>query len=149
MKRLSVPNAWMWKYLTPAIPLAVTAIILANGFARTVESFMVVIAFPSFMLFIMWRLYWSKVEDVFDCGDSILVRSGNKKVVIALQDIASVRLVKERSPFIRIDLKRKTVFGARIDFFDGTRYRFFGRIQASEGVQRLTSRIPLRDASPR
>ena len=67
--------------------------------------------------YILWGIQGRKVEAVFDCGDALLVRDGPREQKIPLSNIASVKLISRRSPFVRVTFHQKCTFGWRIDFF--------------------------------
>jgi len=65
----------------------------------------------------MTKLTFNLVDEVFDAGDALLVRSGGQEERIALADIKNVNYFPYMSPpQVILSLRRPTVFGDTIVF---------------------------------
>jgi hypothetical protein len=65
----------------------------------------------------MKKLVFNLVDEVFDVGDALLVRSGGREERIALADIKNVNYFPYMSPpQVTLSLRRPTVFGDTIVF---------------------------------
>jgi hypothetical protein len=149
MKRLSAPRAEVTKFIAPIVAFGAFAMIALRVLVHEPEPEEIGGLLLIFVLglFVFWRFYRSKVREVHDCGDSILVRSGSREFHIPLSDIASVQLTTGRPPHVRIMLKKQTPLGDCIEFFDGTSHGHPGHPVASEGVRELMKRVQRLHAS--
>jgi hypothetical protein len=65
----------------------------------------------------MKKLVFNLVDEVFDVGDALLVRSGGREARIALSDIKNANYVPYMSPpQVTLSLRRLIVFGDKIVF---------------------------------
>jgi hypothetical protein len=65
----------------------------------------------------MKRMAFNPVDEVFDVGDALLVRSGGQEERVALADIKNVNFFPYMSlPQVTLSLRRKSVFGDAIVF---------------------------------
>jgi len=67
-------------------------------------------------------------DEVFDCGDSLVVRKGAIEDRIPLRDIGSVRASLFRRPErITLQLSRRHKFGCEVAFIPAARWHLYGR----------------------
>ena len=88
---------------------------------------------------VMKKLLFNTVDEVFDIGDALLVRSGGREERIALADIKNVNYVRHMSPpQVILSLRRPTVFGDTIVFWEPFRVR---PLSSSPIIDDLVDRI--------
>lgn len=127
MTKISATWTLYYKRILPAIWLAIltlwTAIMLGIGRSgeALVQSGSMMIALPIAMavvaLVIARKVLWSCADEVFDRGDSLLVRRGGREVEIPIEDIESVRsLVLVRPHRVTLRLARPSALGSEITF---------------------------------
>ena len=88
---------------------------------------------------VMKKLLFNTVDEVFDIGDALLVRSGGREERIALADIKNVNYVPHMSPpQVTLSLRRPTVFGDTIVFWEPFRVR---PLSSSPIIDDLVDRI--------
>jgi hypothetical protein len=66
--------------------------------------------------------YWTKVKDVYSCGESIKIQSGNVSVEIPIDNIVDVN---SKANLYRINFHDKTEFGYYIRFTPRLEGKFF------------------------
>ena len=64
----------------------------------------------------MKRMAFNLVDEVFDLGDALLVRSGGQEERIALADIKNVNFFPYMSPQVTLSLRRPSAFGDTVVF---------------------------------
>ena len=88
---------------------------------------------------IMKRMAFNLVDEVFDLGDALLLRSGGQEERIALADIKNVNFFPYMSPpQVTLSLRRPTVFGDTIVFCAPTRIM---PLSPSPMIEKLIDRI--------
>ena len=75
------------------------------------------VAMIAFGFFIMKKLLFDLVDEVWDEGDALLVKNGGQEERIALGDIKNVSYSPYMNPpRVTLSLRRSTVFGEQITF---------------------------------
>jgi hypothetical protein len=88
---------------------------------------------------IMKKMTFNLVDEVFDLGDALLVRSGGQEERIALADIKNVNFYPYMSPpQVTLSLRRPSVFGDTIVFCAPTRIM---PLSPSPMIEKLVDRI--------
>jgi hypothetical protein len=88
---------------------------------------------------IMKKMTFNLVDEVFDLGDALLVRSGGQEERIALADIKNVNFSPYMSPpQVTLSLRRPSVFGDTIVFCAPTRIM---PLSPSPMIEKLVDRI--------
>lgn len=91
--------------------------------------------FPVFMalvgIFVMKKLVWDLADQVWDDGDSLVVRFGSEQERIALADIVNVSYSNMTSPArVTLTLRAAGRFGSEVSFAAPVTLVPFGRSQA-------------------
>ena len=88
---------------------------------------------------VMKKLLFNTVDEVFDIGDALLVRSGGREERIALADITNVNYLPYGNPSqVSLSLRRPSVFGDTIVFCGPTR---FMPLSSDPIIEKLIHRI--------
>jgi hypothetical protein len=88
---------------------------------------------------IMKKMAFNLVDQVFDLGDALLVRSGGQEERIALADIKNVNFVPYMSPpQVTLSLRRPSLFGDTIVFCAPARLM---TLSPSPTIEKLVDRI--------
>jgi hypothetical protein len=110
MKKISSASTAFHKKVFPTVWFGFLALFLAvaiaNGaLAKANVMFLVVpCVMAVFGYFLMKRLVWDLVDEVYDCGDSLLIRNRGRESRISLGDIINVSSSEATNP-PRITLK--------------------------------------------
>jgi hypothetical protein len=76
--------------------------------------------------FIMRVLIFDLVDEVFDTGDALLIRNGDREELVALSDIKNVNYSAFTSPpRVTLLMRRPSIFGARVTFCAPLRFILF------------------------
>lgn len=144
MKRLSAKSSRKTKKNNAAIFLIFSALILIlSAVLFSPEGVLVVSGIIGFHFLIFWKLCWSRVDEVFDDGDTLIVRKGEIEEKILLSNIQSVKFVRGRSAFVKITFFKRGIFGKCIEYSDcpdSTKKSLF-RVLQSDGLIALRARI--------
>ena len=117
MKRISSASTDFYKRVFPRLwfgflGLFATIALLPSLVGQAQVMFLVVpCALGVFGYFLMKKLVWGLVDEVYDCGDSLLIRDGGLEYQVPLADITNV----SSSAFIhppRITLRLASTSGA-------------------------------------
>jgi hypothetical protein len=99
-----------------------------------VPAFMIIIGF-----FVMRKLVFDLVDQVWDDGDSLLVRNRGEEQRVALADIKNVSYTQFMNPpRVVLSLRRNTAFGDQIAFCAPLRFKLFS---SSPVISDLIDRI--------
>ncbi|MGZ5036261.1 MAG: hypothetical protein ACXWG1_09475 [Usitatibacter sp.] len=129
MTRISSKRTWFLKRVFPVLWFGVLAIVLAVGLVaglpRTQMGF---IAMPLLMMavgaFVMKKFIFDLADEVFDCGDALLVRKAGKEERIALSNIINVGMsVATNPPRLTLRLDKPGRFGNEVVFSPETPMR--------------------------
>ncbi|MGZ5651874.1 MAG: hypothetical protein ACXWG8_16235 [Usitatibacter sp.] len=129
MTRISSKRTWFLKRVFPVLWFGVLAIVLAVGLVaglpRTQMGF---IAMPLLMMavgvFVMKKFIYDLADEVFDCGDALLVRKAGKEERIALSNIINVGMsVATNPPRLTLRLDKPGRFGNEVVFSPETPMR--------------------------
>ena len=87
----------------------------------------------------MKKISFNLVDEVFDLGDALLVRSGGREERVALADIKNVNFFPYMSPpQVTLSLRRPSVFGDTIVFCAPLRIM---PLSPSPTIEKLIDRI--------
>jgi len=125
MRLISSKMTFFNKRVFPAIWFGFLAVFIGlalfSGAGRNPASLLPVLIAPAIMIVfgyvIMKKLVFDLADEVWDDGDSLVVKNGGQEQRIALSDIKNVSY----SPFVNpprvtLSLRRPTVFGDEITF---------------------------------
>lgn len=101
------------------------------------------LAVPIFMAvfgyFIMKKLVWDLIDDVYDEGASLLFRNGNQEVRVNLKDIKNVSYsTMINPPRVTLSIRYKTPLGDELTFSPPASWIPFKK---NEDIERLIDRI--------
>jgi hypothetical protein len=147
MQRISSRWTFFYKRMFPAIwfgflclfLITQTFVGLRSGRFVIVPFLLVPAAMMAFGFFIMKKLIFDLVDEVWDDGDALVIRNRGDEVRVALSDIKNVNY----SPFINppratLSLRKPTVFGEQITFCAPVRFIPFSM---SPVISQLIERI--------
>jgi hypothetical protein len=131
MKKISSRSTTFYKKIFPLIWfgfLAYFAVTAVTGGAVRDGQWMFLVM-PCFMavagFFLMKKLVWDLVDEVYDCGDSLLVRNGSDEERIPLSNVMNVSASTNMNPpRITLRLVRPGRFGADLSFSPPSRISF-------------------------
>jgi hypothetical protein len=149
MRRISSRMTFFYKRVFPAIwfgfLILFIAVPLVSSTSRNTTPPLPFFIMPAIMIvvgyFIMKKLVFDLVDEVWDDGDSLLIKNRGEEQRVAFSDIKNVSY----SPFINpprvtLSLRRPTVFGDEITFNAPTRLVPFS---TSPLIKDLIDRIDL------
>ena len=122
MKKISSRSLFITKTVFPLLWFGILAIVLVTGvFGKAYEKAPMFLVIPIFMAFfgyfLMKKLVWDLVDEVFDCGDYLLVKNRGQEERIALSNIMNVSATTMvNPPRITLRLVNPSRFGAEIAF---------------------------------
>lgn len=92
-----------------------------------------------FGYFIMKKLVWDLLDEVYDEGNSLLFRNGNQEVRVNLKDIKNVSYsTMTNPPRVTVSVRYKTVLGDELTFSPPASWVPFKK---NEDIERLIDRI--------
>jgi hypothetical protein len=121
MKRISTPYTFSFKIFPflyfGFIGIFVALVMMGDGWRRQPEF----LAIPGMMAiggyWFMKLALGDLVDEVFDCGDFLLIRKGGEKERVSLSDIINVNFaVNQRPARITLTLARPGKFGSLVSF---------------------------------
>jgi hypothetical protein len=144
---MSSKMTFFYKRIFPVIWFGFLAVFfligLVKGLAADPLSNLPFLIVPVVMAIIgyqmMKRMAFNLVDEVFDLGDALLVRSGGQEERVALADIKNVNFFPYMSPpQVTLSLQRPSVFGDTIVFCAPARIMPLSR---SPTIEKLIDRI--------
>jgi hypothetical protein len=144
---MSSKTTFFYKRIFPVIWFGFLAVFfligLVKGLAADPLSNLPFLIVPVVMAIIgyqmMKRMAFNLVDEVFDLGDALLVRSGGQEERVALADIKNVNFFPYMSPpQVTLSLRRPSVFGDTIVFCAPARIMPLSR---SPTIEKLIDRI--------
>ncbi len=71
--------------------------------------------------FIMKKLVWALMDEVYDAGDYLIVKKGNQQEQIAFSEIKNISYnLMMNPPRVTLSVRRQTIFGDEISFSPST-----------------------------
>lgn len=125
MRRISSRWTFFYKRVFPAIwfgfLILFIGVALFSGAARNAASPLPFLIVPAIMIgfgyFIMKRLVFDLVDEVWEDGDSLVVKNRGQEEHIALSDIKNVSYTPYiNPPRVTLSVRRHTIFGDQITF---------------------------------
>lgn len=129
MTRISSSWTSVHKKIFPAFWFGFLALFLVGGLvggaARQSASFLIIpVVMGVFGYLMMKRMVWDLVDEVYDTGDSLLVRNRGQEALVPLSSIMNVSTSTHMNPpRITLKLVRPVVFGDEITFSPVTGFR--------------------------
>lgn len=113
MKKISSDSTWFYKKVFPAMWFGLLAAffvvsVTGNGLSTGGWKFLLMPCLMAIVgFFVMKNVVWDLVDEVHDCGDSLLVRNGSEEERIPLSNIINVNAsTQTRPPRITLRLAR-------------------------------------------
>jgi hypothetical protein len=122
MPLMSSKMTFYYKRIYPIIWFGLLAVFILVGLLKGAGSFLLVTVLLAITSYQFMKRMVFMVDEVFDVGDALLVRSGGREERIALADIKNVNYSLQMSPpQVTLSLRRLTVFGDTIVFLPPVR----------------------------
>jgi hypothetical protein len=122
MKKISSGNLFITKKVFPVLWFGILGVVLFSMvFSGAYQRAFPMLIFPVFMalvgFFLMKKLVWDLMDEVYDCGDFLLVKNGSEEDQVPLSNIMNVSISLLTNPQ-RITLRLVTPgkFGEEIAF---------------------------------
>jgi hypothetical protein len=128
MTKISSGNTRFYKKVFPAMWLGILTVflIVAVGTGAPEESatfLLIPLAMGVFGFFFFKNMLWDLVDEVYDCGDSLLIRNRGQEESIPLSNIMNVNaLTQMNPPRVTLRLVVPSNFGAEITFSPAKRF---------------------------
>jgi hypothetical protein len=126
MRRISSSWTFFYKRIFPAIWFGVLALFVGISVLagqRALPFLIVPLAMIGFGYFLMKKLVFDLVDEVWDDGDALVVKNGGQDERIALADIKNVNYSPiVNPPRVTLSLRRQTAFGDQITFCAPVRF---------------------------
>ena len=141
---MSSKMTFFYKRISPIMWFGLLAVFFVIGLLKRDVPFLVVLVLMVIISYpFMKKQVFNLVDEVFDVGDALLVRSDGREERIALGDIKNVNYSPYMSPpQVTLSLRRPTVFGDTIVFCAPTRLI---PLSSSPIIEKLIDRV---DAAP-
>jgi hypothetical protein len=123
MPLMSSKMTFFYKRISPIIWFGLLAVFFLIGLLKRDVPFLIVLVLMVIISYqFMKNQVFNLVDEVFDVGDALLVRSSGREERIALADIKNVNYSPYMSPpQVTLSLRRPTLFGDTIMFCAPTR----------------------------
>ena len=143
MPLISSKMTFFFKRIFPIIWFGSVAIfalfVLLNGPDQDLSALIVPVLMAIIGYWFMKKLVFNLVDQVFDVGDALVVRNGDREERIALADIKNVNYSPYiNPPQVTLSLRRPTVFGDTIAFCAPFRIM---PLSSSPIIDRLVDRV--------
>ena len=119
MRRISSGWTFFYKRVFPIIWFGFLVVFVGIGIVKGQGAVVVFvpIAMIGFGYFLMKKLVFDLVDEVWDDGDALVAKNGGQEQRVALSDIKNVNYSPFVSPpRVTLSLRRPTVFGEQITF---------------------------------
>jgi ABC-type uncharacterized transport system permease subunit len=125
--RISSKTTFFYKRIFPLLWFGIlAAAFIGTGFSALFSSaahqpsmpmLVIPVGIGLFGFFVMKKYVFDLVDEVYDCGDSLLILNDNREVRISLPGIKNVSYSQlQNPPRVTLSLRRQTVFGTEIAF---------------------------------
>lgn len=147
MTRISSRYTVFYKRILPTICFAVLVVFVIGamiGGKALADPMLVVVPLGIAVggYFAFKYLAWDLVDEVFDHGDSLLVRNQGQEAIIGLSGIRRIRASTVlKPPRVTLELAVPSIFGSQITFTPVTRWSLNPVPLHDEFVRQLTARV--------
>ena len=146
MKKLTSKATFFHKRIFPTIWFGFLTVFMCVGLFSNVPRngpgimFLVIpIAMAIFGYFIMKKLIWDLIDEVYDEGTSLLFRNGKQEVRVNLKDIKNVSYsTMTNPPRVTLSIRYKTPLGDELTFSPPASWVPFKK---NEDIEKLIDRI--------
>jgi hypothetical protein len=128
VKKISSGFTFFNKKIFPLLWFGFLGVFIITGFTESLKDrrgvdadmlpFLIIpVAMVVFGFFMMRVLVWDLVDEVYDCGDSLIVRNNGQEESVALSNVMNVSAsVMTNPPRITLRLVQPGAFGQKIAF---------------------------------
>jgi hypothetical protein len=121
VKKISSRNTFFAKKVLPVLWFGFLIVFASIALIGTGQRFLPFLLVPAVMaafgFFLMKNLVWDLVDEVYDCGDYLLIKNGDKEDEVALSSIMNVSAsLLLNPPRITLRLTNPGTFGKEIAF---------------------------------
>jgi hypothetical protein len=123
MKKISSPLTTLYKKILPAIMLGFLVVLAVASFSSeaSLKQRWILLAIPLlmavFLIALGRKMLWDLVDEVFDCGDALLIKNGDQHQRIPLSGIMNVSAtLLINPPRVTLRLVHPSQFGNEISF---------------------------------
>jgi hypothetical protein len=141
VKRISSRQTFFIKYVFPVIWFGFIAVFFTAAVSGPGRSFLPLLVVPLFLAIfgfvLLKKLAWDLADEVYDCGDYLVVRKAGEEDNIALSNIMNVSAsLLLNPPRITLKLVQPGKFGSEIAFTPIKAFTFnpFAKDQVSEDL---------------
>ena len=142
MTRISSSFTVFHKKVFPAIRFGFLAFFLVTTtLSRAVEKNLMFLVIPVLMAvfgyFLMKKLVWDLVDEVYDCGDFLMIRNRGEEDTVALSNVMNVSASMFTNPArVTLRLVNPSKFGTEVAFSPVTGFRLnsFAKNQVVEDL---------------
>ncbi len=142
MKKISSTSLFFMKKIFPILWFGIlgtsVAAVLVRGAFKNDPLFLIVpCGMAIFGYFLMQKLVWDLADEVYDCGDALLIKNAGQQEMIPFSDIMHVNVVTMMNPpRITLRLVRPGKFGPEVSFSPATSFSLnpFAKNQVAEDL---------------
>lgn len=146
MKKLTSRATFFYKRVFPVVWFGFVGVFLlvglfssASGKKLDIMFFVLPLGMAVFGYFIMKKMLWDLMDEVYDEGSCLLFRNGDQEVRVNLEDIKNVSYsVSTNPPRVTMSVRHKTAFGDELTFSPPASLVPFKK---DEAILRLIDRI--------
>jgi len=146
MKKLTSKTTFYYKRVFPFIWFGFLGVFLCVGLFSSISKkgpgvlFLVVpIGMAAIGYFIMKKLVWDLIDEVYDEGTSLLFKNKDQEVRVSLKDIKNVSYsAMTNPPRVTLSIRYKTALGDELSFSPPVSWVPFRK---NEDIKRLIDRI--------
>jgi hypothetical protein len=147
MQRISSKMTFYYKRVLPVIMLGFIGVFVVFGLGIGSSSgkfpplpfFVMPIIIGTIMFFMMKKLIFDLVDEVWDAGDTLIVRNKGQEERIALSEIMNVNYSPMMNPpRVTLSLRRPSTFGDKVTFCAPSRFVPFA---SSPIIDELIARV--------
>jgi hypothetical protein len=146
MKKLTSKATFFHKRIFPLIWFGFLGVFICIGVFSNVSQngpgliiLVVPIGMAIFGYFIMKKLVWDLIDEVYDEDSSLLFRNGNQEVRVYLKDVKNVSYsTMTNPPRVTLSIRYKTALGDELTFSPPASWVPFKK---NEDIERLIDRI--------
>ena len=153
MKKISSGMTTYHKKIFPAIWFGFLGLFVIGGLAsgsltRDLPVIVIPLAMAGFGFFFMKKLLWDLADEVYDDGETLLVKQGDDQERIPLSNIMNVSITNSSPRRITLRLRNPGRFGNEVTFApkQGLTFNPFAKNEVAEDlilrVERARSRLP-------
>ncbi len=130
MKKISSNSTFMMKKVFPSMWFGFLILFVAlTSITGVVKESIMLLIIPAFMAMLgyvlMKYLLWDAMDEVFDCGNYLVVKYKGREEIIQLSNIMNVNVSnQQRPPRVTLQLRVAGEFGKEVAFFPVTEFSF-------------------------